>query len=252
MKTRESCPPATESSDSMLPTFPSAASLAALRVWYEGLPARAAVARYLSDVKAEGESARSILSRIRRQLTAFARSRQQYDVAALFLLPITRQRQQADAVADAIELLASLPLPRPHLGDDIRHWFQPRSVAALRVYGIVTLADLTVRIPRRRRWWVAIPDLGHAGARRIEAFFRYIQNSPSGPERSWSRRRRRSLSHGKCCDCQKRLTVRVGAFVRHKKHARSTQRMTTRPFRRGCRCTKQLPRNAPIVRRRNA
>jgi hypothetical protein len=168
MKTRQSCPPATESSDGMLPTFPSAASLAALRAWYEGLPARAAVARYLSDVTAEGESARSVLSRIRRQLTAFARSRQQYDVAALFLLPITRQRQQAGAVADAIKLLASLPLPRPHIGDDISHWFQPRSVAALRAYGIATLAGLTVRIPRRRRWWVAIPDLGHAGARRIE------------------------------------------------------------------------------------
>jgi site-specific recombinase XerD len=36
---------------------------------------------------------------------------------------------------------------------------------------IKTLAALTVRIPRRRRWWVAIPGLGARGARRIEAFF---------------------------------------------------------------------------------
>ncbi|KVZ70486.1 integrase, partial [Burkholderia ubonensis] len=36
---------------------------------------------------------------------------------------------------------------------------------------IRTLADLTVRIPRRRRWWSAIAGLGVAGARRIEAFF---------------------------------------------------------------------------------
>jgi len=33
------------------------------------------------------------------------------------------------------------------------------------------LAALTVRGPRRRRWWVASPGLGAAGARRIEAFF---------------------------------------------------------------------------------
>jgi site-specific recombinase XerD len=33
------------------------------------------------------------------------------------------------------------------------------------------LADLTLRVPRRRRWWVDIDGLGVAGARRIEAFF---------------------------------------------------------------------------------
>ena len=37
--------------------------------------------------------------------------------------------------------------------------------------GIKTLAALTVRIPRRRRWWAAIPGLGAAGARQVEAFF---------------------------------------------------------------------------------
>ncbi|ALD90599.1 integrase/recombinase XerC [Cupriavidus gilardii CR3] len=42
---------------------------------------------------------------------------------------------------------------------------------ALRAHGISTLADLTVRVPRRRRWWGAIPGLGQASARHIEAFF---------------------------------------------------------------------------------
>lgn len=37
--------------------------------------------------------------------------------------------------------------------------------------GLRTLADLTVRIPRRRRWWAAIPGLGATGARQVEAFF---------------------------------------------------------------------------------
>jgi hypothetical protein len=41
----------------------------------------------------------------------------------------------------------------------------------LRKAGIKTLADLTLRVPRRRRWWVDIDGLGVAGARRIEAFF---------------------------------------------------------------------------------
>ncbi|EDT03123.1 phage integrase family protein [Burkholderia ambifaria IOP40-10] len=44
-------------------------------------------------------------------------------------------------------------------------------VAALQAHGIRTLADLTVRIPRRRRWWIAIAGLGAAGARHVEAFF---------------------------------------------------------------------------------
>ena len=90
MKMRESCPPATESSGGMPPTFPSAASLAALRAWYEGLPARAAVARYLSDVKAEGESARSVLCRIRRQLTVFARVANATDGPAARVLTLGR------------------------------------------------------------------------------------------------------------------------------------------------------------------
>ncbi|BBQ02463.1 hypothetical protein BSFA1_75910 (plasmid) [Burkholderia sp. SFA1] len=40
---------------------------------------------------------------------------------------------------------------------------------ALHAYGIVTLAELTVRIPRRRLWWIVIRDLGAASAQSIEA-----------------------------------------------------------------------------------
>ncbi|CAD6562537.1 hypothetical protein LMG28727_07777 [Paraburkholderia kirstenboschensis] len=43
--------------------------------------------------------------------------------------------------------------------------------SAASVQGIVTLADLKVRIPRRRQWWKAIPDLGATSAKRIESFF---------------------------------------------------------------------------------
>ncbi|KVN60763.1 integrase [Burkholderia ubonensis] len=59
----------------------------------------------------------------------------------------------------------------PLITDTIDLWLPPRIVEALHTHGIRTLADLTVRIPRRRCWWSAIAGLGVAGARRIEAFF---------------------------------------------------------------------------------
>jgi hypothetical protein len=67
--------------------------------------------------------------------------------------------------------LPSLPIPKPLIGDDIAQWLDPRAVQALHAQGIKTLAALTVRIPRRRRWWAAVPGLGVTGARKIEAFF---------------------------------------------------------------------------------
>lgn len=47
----------------------------------------------------------------------------------------------------------------------------PRAVRVLRTYGIATLTDLTVRVPRRRRWWSVVPGLGQTSARQIKAFF---------------------------------------------------------------------------------
>jgi len=52
-----------------------------------------------------------------------------------------------------------------------RQWLAPRAAKALHAHGIRTLADLTMRIPCRRRWWAAIDGLGVAAARHIEAFF---------------------------------------------------------------------------------
>ena len=152
-------------------TFPDADSLMALRAWYAGLTARAAVARYLPDAKTPGQSARGILGKIRRQLIAVANSRQRSDLAALFEQTQDNRSRLAGAVARAIEALRSLPIPTPQIGDDIGLWFVPRTVRALRAYGINTLTDLTVRIPRRRGWWQVVDGLGAASAKRIEAFF---------------------------------------------------------------------------------
>ncbi|RQR51263.1 integrase [Burkholderia sp. Bp9140] len=164
MKTREVLSVDDTSSD-----FPGEAELAALRGWYAGLDARAAVSRYLGDRRQAGVSSRGILGRIRRQLVAFAVQRHRADLAAVFV--DRPSKASADGVARAIEALRNEPMPTPSITDPLEVWFPPRIVAALHAHSIRTLADLTVRIPRRRRWWAAIAGLGVAGAHRIEAFF---------------------------------------------------------------------------------
>ena len=104
-------------------------------------------------------------------LAAIARSRQRLDLASLFEVPTSEKTQNARKVADAIETLASLGVPAPSVTDEIDGWLVPRTVHALRAHGIRTLADLTVRVPRRRRWWAGIKGLGASGARQVEAFF---------------------------------------------------------------------------------
>ena len=170
MKTRQ--PPAPASDPALRsPTFPDADQLAALRGWYAGLSSRSAVDRYLQHGRVAGESARGIVSGIRRQLIAFARQRQRPDLAELLRHPVNERMTRAGAVAYAIEILRSLPVPQPQIADDIELWLAPRAARVLRAHGIATLADLTVRVPRRRRWWSAIAGLGQTCARQIEAFF---------------------------------------------------------------------------------
>lgn len=169
MKTHDTS--ATPSTAPEPPTFPDATSLAALRAWYAGVSTRQAVERYLSDRENSSQSARGVLGAVRRQLIAFAQSRHRPDLAALFQHRDAERLQRAQAVGQAIEVLRLQPLPQPRISDDIDLWFSPRAVRTLRAHGIATLADLTVRIPRRRRWWIAVPGLGPANARSIEAFF---------------------------------------------------------------------------------
>ena len=169
MKTRQSDAVATETDSP--PDFPDADSLAALRAWYAGMTTREAVAQYLGNRKADGQSSRGILGRVRRELIHFARHRHREDLAELFTHAISARSKHVRAVNHAIERLRSLPSPQPFISDEIDQWLAPRAARALHAKGITTLAALTLRIPRRRRWWVVIPGLGAAGARRIEAFF---------------------------------------------------------------------------------
>jgi site-specific recombinase XerD len=151
--------------------FPDADALAALRAWYEGASSRDAASRYLRDRLGQGQSARGVIGQIRRQLALYARSRQRADLATLFECQAHKRRHHARATTQAVETLRTLPLPTPQIGDDITRWLPDRAVRVLHAAGIRTLADLTVRIPRRRQWWSAVPRLGPASAKRIEAFF---------------------------------------------------------------------------------
>lgn len=154
--------------------FPDSASLAALRTWYAGVGSREAVEHYCPEQLGDGKSARGVIGCIRRQLIDFAVSRHRDDLAKLFQCEAGERTRHCKAVASAIDVLPSLLIPHPKISDPIDVWLPSRAVAALRAHGIRTLADLTVRIPRRRRWWLAIPSLGERSARRVEAFLRLI------------------------------------------------------------------------------
>jgi site-specific recombinase XerD len=151
--------------------FPDADELAMLRAWYAGLSARNAVERYLPERIGAGRSARGVLGGVRRRLAKVARQVGRPDLAAVLAHPDGERLREAKAVADALETLRHARVPAPQISDDIGLWLPARAVATLRAHGVATLADLTVRIPRRRQWWKVIPGLGPASARRIEAFF---------------------------------------------------------------------------------
>ncbi|ACC76536.1 phage integrase family protein (plasmid) [Paraburkholderia phymatum STM815] len=169
MKTRLTLPvaPAADA----ITGFPDADELAVLRAWYAGVSVRQAVARYLPAALGHGRSARGVLGRIRRKLFDVARATHRDDLVALLSHSAGERAQHAKAVAQAIDILRTARPPEPQIADDIAQWFTPRAVRVLHAHGIRTLADLTVRVPRRRQWWKAVPGLGAASARAIEAFF---------------------------------------------------------------------------------
>lgn len=163
--------------------FPSADELAALRGWYAGLTSRGAIERYLSREKMTGQSSRAMLTSVRRRLARHALERQRPDLADLILHPAPQREEKARAVLRAIDVLRQLPLPAPQITDAVEAWLPARVSAALTRHGIRTLAELTLRVPRRRRWWGEISGLGEGGARQVEAFF---AAHPRLTERAWA------------------------------------------------------------------
>src|SRR6266702_4851666 len=127
MKTRDTLPVGYTG-----PNFPDEAELAALRGWYAGLDARAAIARYLSDRRAAGASSRGVLGRIRRRLVAYAQARHREDLAGVFVNRATTA--SADRVAGAIETLRNLPVPVPMIADPVDLWLPARIAGALHAH----------------------------------------------------------------------------------------------------------------------
>ncbi|SEK14103.1 Phage integrase protein [Paraburkholderia tropica] len=232
-------------------SMPDAASLAALRAWYAGMGSRDAVVRFCPDALGEGGSARGILGRIRRQIADFAHNRHRDDLAALFRCAVAERTRHAKTVARALEILGYLPIPQPRVSDPVSAWLPTRAVSALQACGINTLAELTVRIPRRRRWWIAIPGLGIRSARKIEVFF---ASHPQLTERA------RALVAvvspepvvpGSESICRMRSTARTAPSERHRRCARSKPATTTRQSAPGFVCTKRRKRSAPIAGKQN-
>ncbi|MCA7955531.1 site-specific integrase [Burkholderia seminalis] len=150
--------------------LPDLASLAALRAWHEGLTARAAVARYLPHRKADGQSSRGLLGRIRRQLVACATARQRDDLIPLFTHPAADRTRHAAQVVVALDVLRTTPIPAPQPADPVNRWLPPRTARALATAHINSLADLLVHRARRKRWWRNIAGLGRQGAQSLETF----------------------------------------------------------------------------------
>jgi len=116
-------------------------------------------------------SARGVLGRIRRTLIAVAGRVHRDDLIALFDHPASGRGRRARAVSEAIEVLRHAHPPEPQISDPVERWFPGRIGRVLGEHGISTLADLTVRVPRRRQWWKGVAGLGVTSARRIESFF---------------------------------------------------------------------------------
>ena len=112
-----------------------------------------------------------MIGRIRRQLVNLAIARGRADVADILSQVKPGSPNAAPQVGAALDTLRLTKKAAPLIGDDLGRWLPARLCKVLGAAGIKTLADLTVRVPRRRRWWVAIPGLGAAGARQVEAFF---------------------------------------------------------------------------------
>lgn len=153
------------------PSLPDATLLSAVRAWYAGIGSREAVERYCPQALEAGQSARGVIGYIRRQIADFALSRHRADLARPFQCVAAERIHYRKAATRALDIMPTLPVPQPHVSDPVDAWLSPRVIPSLHRHGIRTLADLTVRIPRRRRWWIAIPGLGERSAHRIEAFF---------------------------------------------------------------------------------
>ncbi|EIF32227.1 hypothetical protein BCh11DRAFT_07813, partial [Burkholderia sp. Ch1-1] len=103
-----------------------------MRAWYEGIPARAAVDRYLAHARVRTQSSRGVLGRIRRRLASIAEAHGRSDLALVFEDHSTERTRRASAVHRAIEALRAVVGREPQINDDISLWLPTRAIAALK------------------------------------------------------------------------------------------------------------------------
>jgi len=151
--------------------FPDAAAIAALRARLQGVPASDVVHHYLPGRGRRGASAREILATIRQDLVRFARVRGREDLAQAVTECATRGAAGLKQLDHVLALLRALPAAPPQLTDAVGQWLPARVAKVLEAHEVISLADLTLRIPRSRRWWTAVPGLGPAMAGHIQRFF---------------------------------------------------------------------------------
>lgn len=239
------------SNDASAEGFPRADELAALRAWYAGLSTREAVQRYLPLALGARKSARGVLGQIRRRLLAIAGAAQRDDLIQLLAHPAQKREQYAKAVGLAIEALRTARPPEPAIADDVALWFSPRAARVLHAQGITTLADLTVRIPRRRQWWKGVPGLGAASARAIEAFFAARPALTDKARTLIAASQRDDIVPWKPSGCRMKLTAPKASSGHLVQPARSTRRTTTQQSRLGSPCTNHRPHNEPTGKKPN-
>lgn len=145
--------------------------MTALRARLQGVPATEAIARYAPRRRPAGGSARQALQEIRADLVRFANVRGRVDLAQAIAESATQGARGVARFERAVQLLQALPPAGPEIDDPVDRWLSPRVATALQAHGIVTLADLTVRVPRSRSWWRSIPGMGASSAASVERFF---------------------------------------------------------------------------------
>jgi hypothetical protein len=173
-------------------------------------------------------------------------------LAALLDHPEDERVRHAKAVAQAIDRLRTARPPAPQITDDITQWFAPRAVRALRAHRIGTLADLTVRVPRRRQWWKAVPGLGAASARAIEAFFAAWPALTEMARALIIACRRAELVPWESLQVPQKSMAPRGPSAHRRSPARSTPTTTIKRSRPGCHYTNLPPRSAPTARKPSA
>lgn len=153
------------------PSFPELGAILALRARLQGVSAVEAISRYAPARRPRGGSARQALQDIRADLVRFANVRGRVDLAQAITASATQGLKGLPSLERALALLQALPPAGPQIEDGVQRWLAPRVAGALQAYGIHTLAELTLRVPRSAGWWRGIPGVGHSAARSVEGFF---------------------------------------------------------------------------------